>query len=407
MGQNSGNFPANLPKLDGKNWRNWCVQMKAIMGYQELTEIVEEGFSALPEGATEAQQAAHKAMKKLDCKALFLLHQCVDAAHFEKISAATNARDAWRILEKANDGADQLKKVKLQTLRRQYELLQMEANERIADYFTRILSLTNLMKGFGETITDLSIVEKVFLRTLAPKFDHIVVAIEESKKLEDLKVEELQGSLEAHEQRLLERSQERSTDQALQAQTSKKGKSWKYDQNRGKGKDVKSNSGKGSYQDQGKPQNSEQDKPESSRRGGFRNGRKKIDRKKLRCFNCQKIGHFSSECKATPVLDDQHEKRHKDEANMAKEDEDDEHPLLLMATTDQETCNSLMVPTDQEPYNSLMMNTDQVSCNSEKWKWYIDSGCSNHMTGHREWLINFDPRKKSSVRFADDRTITA
>lgn len=98
----------------------------------------------------------------------------------------------------------------------------MENNEKVADYFTRIVSITNSMKGCGETISKGKIIEKV-LRTLPPKFDHIVVAIEESKDLETLKVEELQGSLKAHEQRLIERSVERPADQALVAHVSRKG----------------------------------------------------------------------------------------------------------------------------------------------------------------------------------------
>ncbi|KHN20423.1 hypothetical protein glysoja_045572, partial [Glycine soja] len=78
------------------------------------------------------------------------------------------------------------------------------------------------MKNCGEKISNQTIVEKI-LRTLNPKFDHIVVAIEESKKLKEIIVEELQGSLEAHEQRLIEREIEKLGDhQALQAYTSKK-----------------------------------------------------------------------------------------------------------------------------------------------------------------------------------------
>ncbi|XP_006593259.1 uncharacterized protein LOC114378981 [Glycine soja] len=53
----------------------------------------------------------------------------------------------------------------------------------------------------------------------------------------------------------------------------------------------------------------------------------------------------------------------------------------------------------------LMMITDSESQNNEIW--YIDSGCSNHMTGHRDWLVNFDAMKKSKVRFVDDRVIQA
>ncbi|XP_040863840.1 uncharacterized protein [Glycine max] len=86
------------------------------------------------------------------------------------------------------------------------------------------------MKSCGEKITDLTIIEKV-LRTLNPKFGHIVAATKESRNLEILKVEELQGSLKSHEQRLLERSGRKAPDQALKAQTYKK----KKPRGRGKG----------------------------------------------------------------------------------------------------------------------------------------------------------------------------
>jgi len=39
--------------------------------------------------------------------------------------------------------------------------------------------------------------------------------------------------------------------------------------------------------------------------------------------------------------------------------------------------------------------------------WYIDLGCSNHMTRHREWLVNFNDNKKSIIRFADNMVIQA
>lgn len=76
------------------------------------------------------------------------------------------------------------------------------------------------MRTYSEKIFKQSIVEKV-LCTLTLKYDHIVVTTEESKDLDSLKIEELQSSLEAYEQRLRERNPDKSGDQALQAQARK------------------------------------------------------------------------------------------------------------------------------------------------------------------------------------------
>ncbi|BAT78585.1 hypothetical protein VIGAN_02128300, partial [Vigna angularis var. angularis] len=73
------------------------------------------------------------------------------------------------------------------------------------------------MKGCGETTTNLMLIEKI-MRSLPQKCDHIVVAIEESRDLEKLKVEELQSSLEAHEMRMSERNPIKLNEQALKVQ---------------------------------------------------------------------------------------------------------------------------------------------------------------------------------------------
>ena len=39
--------------------------------------------------------------------------------------------------------------------------------------------------------------------------------------------------------------------------------------------------------------------------------------------------------------------------------------------------------------------------------WYLDTGCSNHMTGHREWFVNIDDKVKSKIKFADNNSVTA
>ena len=318
----SSGFAMNLPTLDGKNNECWSIQMKAILGYQDCLEIVQKGLGSLAENATDAQRNSHRDSRKKDCKALCLLHQCVDPDNFENISRAETSKAAWEILEKSYSGVAKVKKVKLQTLRRQFELLAMEDQESIAGYFNRIQALTNSMKNCGEEMKDQLIVEKV-LCTLTARFDHVVVAMEESKDLESLKVEELQGSLEAHEQRLQERVNEKNSEQALQAHTKKgSGQYEKSKKGKGKWKGDKTKHQDGSKGDNGS--SSEKGDSNSSQQKQWSKdgtGKKKKDKKHIQCWNCSEFGHFASECKSAKG------KRRNDEARLAQEDESDEEQV--------------------------------------------------------------------------------
>ncbi|RDX97111.1 hypothetical protein CR513_20159, partial [Mucuna pruriens] len=51
----------------------------------------------------------------------------------------------------------------------------------------------------------------------------------------------------------------------------------------------------------------------------------------------------------------------------------------------------------------LVTTSNKEDCSS----WYLDIGCSNHMTGNRNWLVDFNPNVTTSVRFADNSTILA
>ncbi|XP_004490485.1 uncharacterized protein [Cicer arietinum] len=66
----------------------------------------------------------------------------------------------------------------------------MENNENVIDYFNRVHTITNQMKANGEVMTEVVIIEKI-LRTLTLIYDHIVMAIEESKNLDTMKLEDL------------------------------------------------------------------------------------------------------------------------------------------------------------------------------------------------------------------------
>jgi len=118
------------------------------------------------------------------------------------------------MLNKTYSGVERTKSVRLQTLRGDFEKLNKESNETVSDYFTKVISLVHQMRRNGENIDHVRVMEKI-LRSIDLKFDHVVVAIEESKNLKDLTVEELMGSLQAHEQKI-DRREGRSLEQVLQ-----------------------------------------------------------------------------------------------------------------------------------------------------------------------------------------------
>jgi gag-polypeptide of LTR copia-type len=126
-----------------------------------------------------------------------MLFRDVDESGFEKITDTTS-KEAWDILEKVFKGADRVKHVCLQTLCGELESMKMKESESVSDYITRVQAVMNQLIRNDEALTNARIVEKI-LRSLTDNFENVVCAIEESKDLAKLTVDELVGSLEAHE----------------------------------------------------------------------------------------------------------------------------------------------------------------------------------------------------------------
>ena len=131
-----------FPRLVKDNYGRWNIQMKAFLGGEDVWDVVEKGVEGI--GATTEKQK-HDAKVK-DKRALSFIYQGVDDANFEKIARATTAKEAWEILQNSFKGADKVKRVRLQTLRGEFETLQMNTSESISDYFSRVLAVVNQMK---------------------------------------------------------------------------------------------------------------------------------------------------------------------------------------------------------------------------------------------------------------------
>ena len=98
---------------------------------------------------------------------------------------------------------------------------------------------------------------------------------------------------------------------------------------------------------------------QGNQRGGVANrergGGQKPDKSHIQCYNCQKYGHYSSDCP---------EKRKNQESD-AKFTKHEEEEMMLMVTT---------------------RDGDRF-----KDQWYLDSGCSSHMSRRKDWFININP----------------
>ncbi|RVW58632.1 hypothetical protein CK203_116858 [Vitis vinifera] len=301
-----------IPIFKGECYEFWSIKMKTLFKSQDLWDLVENGYPYPDE------EARLKENTKKDSKALFFIQQVVHESIFSKIAVATTAKKAWTTLKTAFLGSSKVITVKLQSLRRDFETLHMKNGESVQDFLSRVAAIVNQMRSYGEDILDQTVVAKV-LRSLTPKFDHVVAAIEESKDLSTYSFDELMGSLQSHEVRL-SRTEEKNEEKAFYT--------------KGETSDQK-NGGR-----------------EATGRGRGRGG-----------------AHGRVECWK--------KERQEKQANYVEQEED--QVKLFMA------------------YNEEVVSSNNI--------WFLDSGCSNHMTGIKSLFKELDESHKLKVKLGDDKQV--
>ena len=100
-----------------------------------------------------------------------------------------------------NLGAERVKEVRAQTLWREFEALRMGDSESIDEYSGKLTIIVNKLRGLGNTVDDIQVVKKLLRFTYA-KFLQITSTIKDFSDLKTKSVDEVIGSLKAHEERL-------------------------------------------------------------------------------------------------------------------------------------------------------------------------------------------------------------
>ena len=117
---------------------------------------------------------------------------------FHRISHVEIAKEAWTILEMTYEGTKKVKDTKLKMLTTKFEELKMDDDEAFDSFYGKLNEIVIAKFNLGEKIEDSKVVRKI-LRSLPESFRAKVTVIEESKDLDEIKIQELIGSLQTYE----------------------------------------------------------------------------------------------------------------------------------------------------------------------------------------------------------------
>ncbi|XP_077232415.1 uncharacterized protein LOC143869739 [Tasmannia lanceolata] len=116
----------------------------------------------------------------------------------------------WTTLETTHEGTTQAKKSKVNMLISDFENFEMHESESISDMFTRFTNIVNELNALGKTYTNYESVQRL-LRCFPDTWDPMVTAIEQSKDLDTLRLDDLMGNLITHEMKMKKKESKRKT----------------------------------------------------------------------------------------------------------------------------------------------------------------------------------------------------
>ncbi|KAL5724118.1 hypothetical protein ACHQM5_007419 [Ranunculus cassubicifolius] len=344
-----------IPLFDG-HYDHWSLLMENFLRSKEYWHLIEDGISepaneAAERALTDAQRKALEDQRLKDKKAKNYLFQAIGRVILDTMLDKDTSKQIWESMKKKFQGTTKVKRAQLQALRKEFEMLHMKESETVSDYFSRTMVIANKMRMHGDKMTEVTVVEKI-LRSMSPKFAYVVCAVEEANNIDELSIDALQSSLLVHEQRM--QGPSITEEQALKVSSNNHSSSWRGS-GRGRGR---GNRGRGRGRG-GRGRNSHSHNHDSA----------KLDKSDVECYRCHGYGHFRSECYANL------QKGKGAKSNFAEVEEE----TLLLA------CH----------------NRDETQSNI----WYIDTGCSNHMTGDKSIFSNLDESFQTSVKFGDNSAV--
>uniref|UniRef100_A0A453TF16 CCHC-type domain-containing protein n=1 Tax=Aegilops tauschii subsp. strangulata TaxID=200361 RepID=A0A453TF16_AEGTS len=352
--QRATNVPVQYPQLTESNYQLWATKMKIIMR---------------PMGVWSAVEGDVEFDEEKDQGAMAAISQSVPDDVMMILAEYETAREAWAAIRMMRVGEDRVVQARIQSLLRRLDRLTMADGEDVSSFSRRLTTLVGEIRSLGEKVTERTIVQRLFA-AMPRHFSQIIGTIEQWADMRKMTVVEAVGRLRTFEENESGRYDGRGgkDDQlllmtkALESFFQKKkgspgaggsGSKGKPNQGQCPGNSAAGGSGSGG----GKKGNNN---------GGKQKKHRKFDITKVKCWNCEKMGHFSSDCPEPK----------RERAHLAANDEEDE-PGLLMA----EVCD-LVIASDKGG-EQVLLNEERVIpklTGEQNLSWYLDTGASNHMT---------------------------
>ncbi|GJR82298.1 zinc finger, CCHC-type containing protein [Tanacetum coccineum] len=183
-------------------------------------------------------------------------------------------------------------------------MLQMEENESIDSFVTRLTGIINKAASVGIAYEDSTLVRKL-LNAIPDRFLQIVASIEQYSDLDEMSLDEAIGRLKTFEERLKYKNERpvNTQERLLFTRHEDQGQQFKR---RGDG---------GFNQSRGQENNFKKESNSNSNKFTH-------DKSKVLCFKCKEYGHFANKCPS----------KKEEKSNLIEEDLE---PTLLMATVEE------------------------------------------------------------------------
>jgi len=254
-----------IQKFDGRNYAYWSDRVKTYLTALgvDIWYSVVNGYVIPNNAPTDPNE---KKLMSCNSKARHVILASLTPTIASKVMGCKTAKEVWDKLKNIYEGDPKVKQVKLQRHRAEFENLKMNEKEDIATYLLRVDEVVNAIRGLGEELDESLVVQKV-LRSLLLKYDAKVSAIEETRDLTKMTMDELHGTLMAYEMRTGTESDQTNNEAAFKAIKKTKDKDNDLDE----------------------------EIANFVRRFQKGSGRYK-GKSPLKCFNCGRIGHIVENC---------------------------------------------------------------------------------------------------------------